>query len=481
MWPSPQTLPLLLLGLVPLLYVVVLATHDGLRELTSLRFVGITFLWVGYQLSPWLAYFSGGPWQAFLLVPAYIDTGLLFSTLCMIAFLFGYEWVMRNTKTLRPRSRFHPLLFPAIKPEWIMALTLLSLAIFIVLVGGLHEAWAASHARGAGQFDQRDLLGKIRQMGRVLSMALVYIPLATVSALYLLQGPLRPTRLVVGSAGVLTASLHSFYYFSRASGFAFLIFAFLSVRTRGRRGVAPAVLSLCIAWYLGFVGFNKRGLYNPGVGNFLAAATGSGPGLQTTQGHFFGSARSNPLDSMAPWTRKAEAIETENPDRFQMALNFFWNQNPLPSEILPLKPTGTGLARIMGTWGHTGLPTPALAVLYYVFGYVGFLFLLPLGAAYAHFEVVAARQAGTVSNACVLLCVVSFPMGLHNSMRAMTRPLVYAFALEVLTHIHSFQKQRFIRGTSTPRRFRARPGSFGPQAQPQRRVPSAFSRRARVC
>ncbi len=444
MWPTEHTLPLLLLGLVPLLYVGLLVARGGPRELTSLRFAGIALTWVGYHLSPWLTYLSGEPWDSFLLVSAYIDTGLLFSTLCMFAFLFGYRLAMGQRQRRGRGPRFYLLRFPLIKPEWVVAVALLSLVTFVALVGGPGEAWAASHARGAGQFLPRDAVGKARQMAIVL-LGAGNAALTTISALYLLQGRLSTTRLGIGASGLLTASLKGLYGFSRGAGSPLVVFGFLCLRLKGRRGILPAVLSVLLALYVAYVGLTQRGSRNPGVGNFLSAVCESATTIGIGGTEYVASRAGgplNPLDSMAAWTRKAQAVETEKPDRSRMALYFLWNQNPLPSEIVPLKRTGEDLARVMGTWGSVGITTPALGVLYYVFGSMGFLLAVPLGCVYGWFEGLTVREPGVVSSVCLLLCLMSFGVGLHSSVRAMTRPVVYALALVVVKRVWCWKNRR---------------------------------------
>ena len=91
MWPSDNTVYLLIFGLIPLAYVILLVKKNGYQELSSLRFSGILLIWVGYQLSPWISYFTNEAWDNYLLVLDYVDVAILFSSIAMIAFLWGYS------------------------------------------------------------------------------------------------------------------------------------------------------------------------------------------------------------------------------------------------------------------------------------------------------------------------------------------------------------------------------------------------------
>ncbi len=96
MWPTNDTYWYLLFGLLPFLFLGYTFFRYGLAELLSLRVIVIVLIWVGYHLSPWIAYVQGTGWDNFLLVPGHIDVALLFSSLVMLAILFGYSLVFRN-------------------------------------------------------------------------------------------------------------------------------------------------------------------------------------------------------------------------------------------------------------------------------------------------------------------------------------------------------------------------------------------------
>ena len=235
MWPTPQTLELLLLGLLPVAYCAWFALRFGWAELHSLRTVGVISLWVGYQLSPWLALGTGGEWPSFLLVPEYIDEGLLFSTLCMVCYLAGYTFTEKRAKVPRWSRLAQPALLPRVNYKLLLCLSLLSVVLFIILVGGPGEVWEGSRARGEGQFDARDLAGKFRQMANVLQFALDF-SLACVAAVFILRRGLSLPMRMLGYGCLVVSALPSVFSFSRGVGMPFVVLGFLALRLRKRSG-----------------------------------------------------------------------------------------------------------------------------------------------------------------------------------------------------------------------------------------------------
>jgi hypothetical protein len=443
MWPTENTHILLTIGLVPLVIVLFQAARNDFMELLSLRFAGIFFMWLGYQFSPWCGYLSGKEWDTFLLVDKYIDQGILFSALSMFAYLVGFNMVFKkkskNHFSIHNRPR---LIFPKISGKLLIVLIMVSFLMFLTSVGGFEEMWRSIHPRGEGQFLQRDFSGKILRINTIL-LTVIQTVLACAATLYIVQSKRDVFRQLAGWLGILVSSVSSIWFFSRGAGFSFIIFSFLSLKLKGRKSLFIAIISFSIAIFLGNVGLSERGSYYPGLGNFLDSALKAN-NLSTDNSMFISPTTiRNPLDAMGPWTRKAEASDFEKASFIKMGPRFFWNLNPFPSELVPLAPLGRDLAEIMGTYGFTGLTTPALAEVYYAFGIWGFLFMLPLGAAYAWFERLTYLKPGVISSICFTICFISFPVGLHSSMRPMTRPLVYSFVIAIIgKRLIRFNKRR---------------------------------------
>lgn len=441
MWPNDATFWLLLAGLLPLAYVARLAVKYGVKELSSLRFLGILFIWIGYQFSPWQSYLTGEMWDHYLLVPRQINNALLFTTLAMFAFLIGYARVF-GRKFARLRGHM-PLQFalPRVKPSWVSWLTVVVFAVTAVTVGGLDEFWASEFPRGHGQFEKRDFWGSIRQMLTVIRLPLQVV-LGLMAALLILRAKGSGPNYLLGFAALLVASLSSMWSFSRAAGFPFLLLAFLAFRMNVRRSLVIALSCVILVFYLGSVGFNERDNYLPGIANFLKAAFAPDADKSVASGADESQRLKNPLDAMAPFTRKAEQHELESAPIFPTGAKFFWNLNPLPSEIAPPFPLGRGLSEVMGTVGHVGLTTPAFAETYYVFGLLGIGVVALLGATLGWFERLTVIKPGVVSSIAVTLVFMSLAVGLHSSMRAMTRPMVYAAFLVLLARLLSKRRSK---------------------------------------
>jgi hypothetical protein len=416
-------------------------------------------MWIGYHLSPMYSFLTGEIWDSFLLVRTHIDQGLLFSSLCMFAYLYGFGLVSKRTdKRLltNVRSKF---IMPRVRDEVLIGIAVVSFLMFFIEVGGFDEMWRSSHHRGDGQFLQRDFWGKIARINSVLSTP-VHTALACIASLYILQSRRKIIRLAAGWFSLLVASFSSISFFSRGAGFSFILFSFIALRAKGKKALPVAIVSVCFAVYLGSVGLNARGGNYPGLGNFLDAVFAESDSEKEESAIFIPDSMRNSLEAMAPWTRKAEAAELEGATVTVMGPRFIWNLNPLPSEFVPLAPLGQGLAKIMGTYGSVGLTTPAFAELYYAFGLFGFLFMIPMGAVYSWFERLTSLKPGAVSSICFIICFISFPLGLHSTMRAMTRPLLYAFvfiiASKYVARFIQAERLRKNRISSTRRRLTGR-------------------------
>jgi hypothetical protein len=194
---------------------------------------------------------------------------------------------------------------------------------------------------------------------------------------------------------------------------------------------------------LGTIGIAARNEYKPGLGTFLAAATAVGGTSDEDRLVPFSSPGSNPLDAMSAWSRKADAAHGEALGFQERLVTFLWNLQPLPSELVPLKPLGRDLTEVMGiVGGLTGLPTPCLAELYYAFNHWGALLGILFGAACARFDTLAIIRPGVTSSICLVLCLASIPVSLHSPTRAVTRFMLYACLLYLATSVNSWVVRR---------------------------------------
>ena len=400
----------------------------GVREFSSLRFMGVLFLWVGYHLSPWLSFLSGDMWESYLTVPYLIDEVLIFSSVSMVSYLFGYGIMFDSKYALFRKEIPIGLALPSVKPAWVIITSILVLTIIIVSVGGLSEFWASSNPRGYGQFDQKNLGTQFVRAINVLTLPLVLI-LSVMSCLLILKPKKSPLNVLIGLVGLAVACSNSIWGFSRAAGFPFLLLGFIALRAGVRDSKLIGVMSFLIVFMLGSVGYGQRSYFNPGIGNFVNASIAQLSSSFTEDSSYNDDPFINTLDATPAFTRKAEIRIFDNPDVLDMAFKLIWNLNPLPSEFFPIYQLGTGLTEAMGVTGSTGLTTPALAELYYVFGMSGFLFLILIGMISGWFERRSLISPSFFGSLGVMLLFMSYGVGLHNGIRSMTRPILYAFVL----------------------------------------------------
>ncbi|MBK6741980.1 MAG: hypothetical protein IPG66_03005 [Hydrogenophilales bacterium] len=401
--------------------------------------MGVLFIWTGYHFSPWQSLLTGVMWDYYLLVPAQINNGLLFTTLAMFAFLFGYSRVFsRNYMRLRMHTPVQ-LAMPKVKPIWVFGMVVVVLAVTIITSGGLDELWSSQFSRGHGQFDERDYAGSALRMLSVIRLPLE-VTLGLMASLLILRTKDFGPVFLLGFAALIVASLSSMWNFSRAAGFPFLFLAFLAFRMGVKRSLIISVAGVLAAFYLGSIGYHERG-GNPGIANFIQAAISPkdviGYASDTEEDNFF----VNPLDAMAPFTRKAEQRELEPPPIIATSAAFFWNLNPLPSEIVPILPLGRGLSDVMETDGYVGLTTPAFAEAFYVFGLMGVVVVALIGAILGWFDRLTVVNPSVLTSITITLVFMSLAVGLHSSMRAMTRPMLYAAVLILITKLVVFKRR----------------------------------------
>jgi hypothetical protein len=257
----------------------------------------------------------------------------------------------------------------------------------------------------------------------------LHVAAGAAAAVYTIQRWREPKHVAFGLGCVAVASLHWMWGFSRGAGAVWAFLAFWIIRTHGHRKILHAVGFAFVAFYMGWVGYTARGLSNPGIGHYLAAFLPLGSGSEEPYTSPIPLPERNPLNAMSAWTRKAEQREIDNPSLLTNTLNFAWDLQPLPSELVPLRPTGRGLSEVMGTVGSTGLTTPALGEMYYVFGLWGALCFVILGRVLAWFDLVSLRCSPLLNPILTTMCAFGLTVGLHSSTRAMTRPFLYGFVL----------------------------------------------------
>lgn len=421
-WPTPAGLFWLYLGAVPVLLCIAMLLVSPRRVVFSTLFGFIASLWIGYHLTPVLAIGTGG-WSSFLLRPEHVETGVAYATLAMLAFLLGYFPLMRRD----PALALHSLAgrdVPVPSAALVGALALLTLATFLLSIGGPGQFWAASYGRGQGQFEAMTLMQRIEGFAMIATSVFSFVT-ALMGAMLLTRRFLSP----LGWIALAVALLQGMHGFSRTAGFPFFVLGILFVVRRGARGILPALAMVALALWLGWTGFTMRSV-NPGIGSFLAAIgsslDSSGESTATSSDGDFDPAM-NPLNALDPWTARAMTRELDRPSLGEGLLNTLTVLQPLPSFLVPWQlRMGDSLSVVLGTFGSTGLTTPALGELYYALGFAGVLLLVPFGAVCATVDRRFHGKKRPRDAIVVVLFLIGFGIGLHSGLRAMTRPILYA-------------------------------------------------------
>lgn len=430
MWPTETSLSYLLLGLGPLAYVITDCVRHGLQRIASLGSAAILFVWIGYHLTPWLSYRRGG-WDSFLLEPDYIDEGLLFSTLCMVCLLVGYRvglryYARREESEALDQRNLSRSLVPRVREKWLLVFLALSVSLFIYETGSLQEAWHSRYSR-QWWYDAGNIYRpRSAFLVGILSGVTNWV-LAILASLYIVAGKMgkrmaRRTH-VIGYSCLLIASLTSMHGFSRAVGLPLFVLAFVLLRVKGTRAWLSVVMLSLLGYWLSYVALTKRSDNNPGVGTYFQALAAS---ITLDSEMDLREESGNPVNAMDAWTLKAGSSELERVDHTESTLALIWNLHPFPSFILPVYPIGLTLTELKGTIGAVGLTTPALGELYYAARLWGCVLMVAIGLQFSFFDVKSRYHPTPLLFVCVVLCFLSVPLGLHNDMRAMTRPLVYS-------------------------------------------------------
>jgi hypothetical protein len=430
MWPTDTTLPYLLLGVAPLAYVIVDGVRHGLQRMASLESAAILFLWIGYHLTPWLSFARSG-WESFLLEPDYIDEGLLFSSLCMVFLLVGYRvglryFAGREKSEAVGQKKLVRSLVPRVRERWLLLFLALSVALFVQETGSVQEAWHSRYSR-QWWYDAGNIYrARSAFLVGILTGVTNWV-LAILASLYMVAGKMWkrvvPGTYIIGYFCLLIASLTSMHSFSRAVGLPLFVLAFVLLRVKGARAWLSVVMLSLLGYWMGYVALANRPNRNPGVGSYLQALASS-----ITQGSEMSlrDESRNPVNAMDAWTLKARSAELERVDHARSTLALIWNLHPFPSFILPVYPIGSTLTELKGTIGAVGLTTPALGELYYAAYLWGCFLMVTIGFQFSFFDVKSRYHPTPLLFVCVVLCFLSIPLGLHNDMRAMTRPLVYS-------------------------------------------------------
>lgn len=438
--------------------------------------LGIALLWLSYHATPWLAMATDG-WSSFLLQPEFIPDALRFATLCMYAYLVGFwlteRWPRRSptgvgqralgrlgrsevatlgegrsgcagghARARRVRLTGSKRWIPAHRPWELPELSMLPLliaafvvvALNVMLVGGLEEFLWSSRDRGAGQFDERVTVGdRLSQIGGV-AVGVAGPAIAVSCALAAIQRiNARKYAQTAGFVAILMiANLPHIWGFSRGAGFVLIFCGLAGVVFVQRFKVIWVFLFIALGVWFSFTGYTQRGEFRPGLANFLVAlATQPAPWFTPSHINATFDPNVNPLNAVDAWTAAVwsgpSAVPSELFDKLVLLVQLL---QPLPSEFVSERTkVSLDLADVFGTWGSTGLTTPALAELYLLFGSAGALVLLGVGAIAARVDQASRSSRSWLVPLSYTAIAFAFVIQAHSGLRAATRPIVYVSVL----------------------------------------------------
>lgn len=446
MWPTDASFILLSIGLIPLFVAIVSMVLYSSSNSVSLVSMYVIVNWFGYHFNPWVA-FLGAYWSNRLLVESFVDEALVFSTLSMLACLLGARIANKNIIQHTHLHLYQPAMPFRINAIVLGLYILFVLISFIIYVGGLDQVFYSSTARGAGQFDERTTYYQINNINTTFLHFLSMV-LAVISTMYIIQQKhLRDFIFInLGYLGLLVASLRGVHYFSRAGGLALVISAIVLAKINGFRSFFSIIVCLFLSLIIGHIGYTQRDSYTPGLANFAMAAGDTFSGIfltdETGANHDETPLTElNLFSGVESWTLKAWSSTLEDHFFYQDLADFLINLNPLPSIILPSKQIGIDLSKIAGTQGITGITTPFLADIYYVFGHPGALLMVLFGYMLQRMDNNFRKEQSSLSLIIVFFGMIATIAGVQKDVRTIMRPLWYALVLYLVQRYNAQRRE----------------------------------------
>lgn len=430
-WPSPLSGALLTIGAAPLLFVVWRCFLAKRSEGLTLRFWSVVLPWTAFHASPFFAYFFGLEWNGSdcPIFHENVDTCLAFSAAAMGLTVLGYGLGAEPAD----RGRHAALMRLRTPAAGIALMTGAMLAAFVVKANGFGELWVSSEGRGEFQWMEVDLWWRIRHLAQIVCMvsAPAVAVLAALCAVNAAPRERTGTWCFVALV-LLLLMLPGAHEFSRITGLPMIIAGAVVLNVNRGRTSRLGLASVAGGVFLCLVALSQRPSHDPGLGNFLDAATKGIDFAGNAGNGVFDLGVVNPVRSIERFTVAVEAREQAGERRLEDAAQFLTNIQPLPSVLAPVRQVVQPLAEYLGYSDNTCLPTPFFAELYYVFGYAGALLLAPVGWAYRWFDRRMRASPGVASSVAHFLCVASIGAATHDTARPLSRFLLYGLVVVAL-------------------------------------------------
>lgn len=462
-WPDERSLTWLIIGLAPLSFLCYRVIARGRESLFDLLTLGVALIWLTYHATPWLAIPHGG-WTDSLTQPLYVSEAIRFATLAMIAYCLGYvvsESSIRRSGQYGRREVGHHYvsvlpkdiayggykgralkegereLLPRVSMQMLVFGAVVVFMVHLILIGGIDELLRSSRPRGEGQFDVRIFFDeKLKQVGNVaIGVAAPIVGVLAVLKLLDYVATKKYARVALACVVVISCSIPFVWKFSRGAGFLFVFGGLCAFAFSRRFPFLIGSVMLFVGLVFSRTGFVMRGEFYPGVLNFVEAILSSwqaSGGVREIESVF--DPTLNPFNAVDPWTAAVGySSSLMSATLFERLGLFFEVLQPLPSEFVTGKwIIGEDLAWAFGTWGSTGITTPAFAELYLLFGDGGAVAVAMLGVIAARVNAAFWNKRDLPMGLLYVSIIYAFVAASHGGVRSATRPILYATVVMVV-------------------------------------------------
>lgn len=441
----------LYVGLIPLLVLLYNIARHGSVAAAKLVSVAVLVFWVQYHLSPWLSLRTLG-WHQFLLRGEYVSDCLKFSSLMIISIVAGHGPLVktgsRNTESssfIRNGIRSYVRKIGNMVDDGTLIALSLVIIFFIFLQlalsdGSLSGVFISEHARGFGQFEEKSAFEQFATFLSIFAVLSGAVAAVCVTMTYSKVSGLNAIILLPAVVVLiyLSSSPLTFKFSRMSGGMFFLSAAALQMSpTRQKGRFLVQVMFALLGSYFCLIGITHRAISPSGVWSFLSAALD--PNVDALQsilsyspdGAWVIGPSANFLDAAAPFTARAWASQGEIGASWSHLKQFLLILQPLPAIFFgedDLR-VGASLSIAYGTYGRTGLTTPALAELFVLFGYgsviLGFLYGRLLKAA----DRMMQKKKSIWAFLVYALLIAGIVVAGHSGLRAFARPTILAMIL----------------------------------------------------
>jgi hypothetical protein len=307
--------------------------------------------------------------------------------------------------------------------------------------GTLENLIFSTIPRGAGQFEELDLLEMLARFSTTVSNGVGAIAAIIVGVLVGRKTYPSFFDFIIVVALLVLCSAALFSSFSRGSGLPMFLAAisiFIPRKARFRH-LAIALMLVCIGVYLSVIGITQRS--GPqGVGSFVLSALNPDLDMVATfigvnAGVTMNYPNVNFFDAIAPMSAHIHFSDTSDRNVIGSIKDLFFSLQPLPATLFsqPVR-FGASLSGSLGTVGSVGLTTPALAELYFLFGWPFVVLAAAYGWLLRRADVALSEGQRMTRYIIFLLIIGGVIIAGHSGLRAFARPTVLAIMLMFLSN-----------------------------------------------